>query len=207
MNYIDNYIVFLISGIILNITPGADTMYILSRSISQGQRAGFLSVLGISSGSIIHTCLVAFGLSLILSESVIAFTIIKYLGAGYLIYLGIRTIINKEKAFDENISDSAEIKPYKIYLQGMMTNLFNPKVALFFMSFLPQFINPNAGNNPVPFLILGVTFITTGTIWCMVLSFGASYISKKLRNNAKISFILQKLCGTVFIGLGINLVI
>lgn len=207
MNYVDNYFVFLISGIILNITPGSDTIYILSRSIAQGRKAGILSVLGISSGSIIHTCLVAFGLSLILSKSVIVFNIVKYLGAGYLVYIGIRIIINDEMSFDKDVSNPVDVKPNRIYWQGMMTNLFNPKVALFFMSFLPQFIKPGTGNNPFPFLLLGATFITTGTIWCMVLAFAASYISKKLRENKRISFTLQKLCGIVFLGLAIKLVV
>ena len=207
MNHIDNFTIFLVSGIILNITPGPDTFYILSRSMAQGQKAGVLSVLGISSGGIIHTCLAAFGLSLVLARSAVAFTIIKYLGAGYIVYLGIRIIARNETLLDENVFQAVEMKPYGIFWQGMMTNLFNPKVALFFISFLPQFINPGAVNNPVPFLVLGATFITTGTAWCLFLACAASFISRKLRENDKTALIMRKLCGTVFICLGIKLVI
>jgi len=207
MNYIDNFTIFLVSGIILNITPGPDTFYILSRSIAQGKKAGVLSVLGISSGSIVHTCLAAFGLSLVLAGSAVAFAIIKYLGAGYIVYLGIRTIARNETLPDGNESSAVEIKPYRIYWQGMMTNLFNPKVALFFISFLPQFINPGAGGNPVPFLVLGATFITTGTAWSLFIACAASSISGKLRKNDKTVLIMKKLCGAVFICLGIKLAI
>ena len=206
MKGIDHYFIFLLSGIILNITPGADTLYILSRSISQGRRAGILSAAGISTGSIIHTCLAAFGLSLILAESALAFNIIKYTGAVYLVYLGIKTITQKDEEGIGSFHADSNSNSLKIYRQGLITNLFNPKVALFFISFLPQFINQNADRSPVPFIVLGATFITTGTIWCLVLVYSSSFISEKMRQNTDISSILQKVCGAVFIGLGVKLV-
>jgi RhtB (resistance to homoserine/threonine) family protein len=207
MNSIDHYFAFLISGIIVNIAPGADTLYVLSRSVAQGRSAGVMSVLGITSGCIVHTCFVAFGLSFVITQSVLLFSIIKYLGVGYLVYFGVKTIIQKSGPFGDPLSLDSSKEAVKIFRQGFITNLSNPKVALFFMSFLPQFINPHADKSPIPFLILGGTFITTGTIWCLFLAWSSSFVSERLRQNEKISIVLQKMCGVVFITLGLKLAV
>jgi len=202
---IENYVGFILAGILLNLTPGADTMYILTRSISQGRRAGYYSVLGIGTGALIHTTLASFGLSIILAKSALAFNLIKYMGVAYLVYLGIRMIIDKNNLFDNKNQKMETTDLFRIYRQGLLTNLFNPKVALFFISFLPQFINPHFANGPIPFLILGFTFMTTGTLWCFFLAYSASLISQTLRNNDKIGKIMQKVSGFVFIGLGLKI--
>lgn len=202
---IENYWGFIITGIILNLTPGVDTMYILTRSITQGRRAGIYSVLGISSGGLIHTILAAFGLSIILAKSAFAFSIIKYIGVAYLFYLGIKMLIEKNNLLDNKIKNIGTIDLFRIYRQGLFTNVLNPKVALFFLSLLPQFINPLYANGTIPFLILGATFITTGTIWCLILVYSASFITKTLRYNNRIGRIMQKISGIIFIGFGIKL--
>ncbi len=200
---IQDYGIFLISGILLNLTPGADTLYILGRSITQGRKAGILSLLGIINGALIHTMLVAFGLSVILVRSELAFNGIKYLGAAYLSYLGIRCFVLKSSVID--VQQVKKESNTKIYLQGMFTNLLNPKVALFYLAFLPQFITIDNHYGALPFLILGLTFITTGTIWCLFLAIFSSFISEKLRQNQKISKMMNKMTGALFIGLGLNL--
>ena len=202
---IENYFGFLIAGIILNLTPGADTIYILTRSIAQGRKAGVYSVLGICTGASVHTLLAAFGLSIILAKSIVAFSIVKYIGVAYLVYLGIKMIVEKNNLFDAANSTMETTDLSKIYRQGIFTNLFNPKVALFYLSFLPQFINPGVASGPLPFILLGLTFMTTGTIWCLVLAYGASHISRALRNNIKMGRLMQKLSGVVFIGLGLKI--
>lgn len=202
---IENYCGFILAGILLNLTPGADTMYILTRSISQGRRAGIYSVLGITSGGLFHTVFAALGLSIILAKSALAFNIIKYAGVIYLAYLGIKMIMEKNNIFDGNNQQIVKGDLLKIYRQGLFTNLLNPKVALFFLSLLPQFINPDNANGPIPFLILGVTFMTTGTLWCLFLAHSASLITKTLRENDRIGKIMQKVSGFVFIGLGIKI--
>ena len=202
---IENYFGFIIAGLFLNIVPGVDTVYILTRSMTQGRRAGFYSVFGIITGALIHTTLAALGLSIILAKSIIAFNIIKTIGIAYLVYLGIKMLIEKNNLFDNNAQQMGKPDLLKIYRQGLLTDLLNPKVALFFLSLLPQFINPHYTNGPIPFLILGLTFTTTGTIWCLFLAHSASYVTKTLRNNEKIGKWMQKISGLVFIGLGISL--
>lgn len=200
---ITNYGAFLAAGIILNITPGADTMYILSRSMSSGKKAGILSVLGISSGSVIHTILAALGLSTILARSATAFNTIKYLGVIYLIFLGLTAIFKKEES---TLNFSAEkLSLRKVYYQGLLTNLLNPKVALFFLAFLPQFVDPGSRLGALPFIFLGATFITTGTIWCLLLAIFSSLATQRIRKSSRISVLLKKLSGLVYLALGLKL--
>ena len=205
MNGIIHFETFLFAGILLNLTPGNDTIFILTKSIAQGRKAGILSVLGIATGSLIHTALAAFGLSVIIARSVLAFTIVKYAGAAYLLYLGIRMITTQSK-FEADISKAGKkINSFKIYRDAVLTNVLNPKVALFFMSFLPQFIDPGYRNSVIPFMMLGLTFTVTGTIWCLVLASFSSFLFTKLRNNQRFSSYLNKVCGAVLIGLGIKI--
>jgi len=202
---IENYIVFLIAGVILNLTPGSDTIYILTRSIGQGKKAGYFSVFGIVTGGLIHTVFASFGLSIILAKSALAFSIVKYCGVTYLIYLGIKMIVDKSSIFENNDTKIERLDLKKIYRQGVLTNVLNPKVALFFLAFLPQFINPDYVQGAIPFLILGLTFMTTGTIWCLFLAYSSSLITGTLRKNNKIGKVMQKLSGLIFIGLGLKL--
>lgn len=202
---IENYIAFIIAGILLNLTPGADTIYIITRSIAQGKKAGYYSVFGIVTGGLVHTLFAALGLSVILAKSALAFSIVKYLGVAYLFYLGIKMLIEKSTFSENKITHVKPLELNKIYRQGILTNVLNPKVALFFLAFLPQFINVNYAQGAVPFLILGLTFMTTGTIWCLFLAYASSQISNTLRSNNRISNIMQKISGLIFIALGLKL--
>jgi threonine/homoserine/homoserine lactone efflux protein len=202
---IDNYPGFILAGILLNLTPGSDTIYILTRSISQGRRAGIVSVLGIISGCLVHTICAAFGLSLVLKASATLFAVVRYAGAGYLMYLGIKMLKERTPLLETAGSSLEGGDLFKIYRQGFLTNLLNPKVALFFLSFLPQFIHPSHTHGPIPFLILGGTFLTTGTLWCLFLAYAASRMTAVLRDNTRIGSIMQKLSGVVFIGLGLQI--
>lgn len=202
---IENYPGFIIAAILLNLTPGADTLYILTRSISQGRTAGLVSVAGIMSGCLIHVLCATFGLSLLLSRSAFVFMLVKWAGALYLIYLGINILLKKNNASDPASSPHKAISLIKTYKQGMLTNVLNPKVGLFFLSFLPQFINPNHANGPISFLVLGGTFLVTGTIWCLFLSLTATAMTHTLNRNKIAGILLQRLSGIVFIGFGLKL--
>ncbi|MDA1559283.1 LysE family translocator [Bacillus cereus group sp. TH243-1LC] len=197
-----NYEVFLLTGILLNLIPGADTMYIVGRSISQGRKAGVYSVFGIITGSLVHTLLVAFGLSIILTKSVVLFNTIKVIGVICLVYLGMKMILDKTNVDFQAPSNKLNIR--KIYLQGLLTSLTNPKVSLFFIAFLPQFIDTKA-SGPIPFIILGITFTVTGLLWCLFVAYFSSYVTKKLRGNQKVGMILNKVTGLIFIGMGLKL--
>src|SRR5256885_15158058 len=166
---IHDFGLFLAAGILLNLTPGPDTVYILGRSITQGREAGIASALGISLGSIFHTCAAALGLSAILATSALAFGTIKLLGGAYLIFLGIKMILDRRKhlSLPSNFRRRTSAAAFR---QGVLTNILNPKVALFFLAFLPQFIDQASTTKVLAFLVLGFTFVTTGTIWCLVLA-------------------------------------
>ena len=198
-----NLSTFLLSSLLLWITPGTDTMYILARSISQGRQAGLISALGISSGILVHTIFAAFGLSAILATSAWAFATIKFAGAAYLIYMGIQAWLRKSKSLATPEINS--MGPWQTYRQGIVTNVLNPKVAIFFLAFLPQFVDPTSDFGALPFLLLGVLFVTGGTVWCLILAGFAAVATSTVRGNEKISAWLERVTGGVYIALGLNL--
>ena len=205
MTGIIHFETFILTGILLNVTPGNDTIFILSRSMAQGKKAGFMSVLGISTGSLIHTTMAAFGLSIIIAKSILVFNIIKYAGAAYLIYIGYKMLTDKRQLTTGEYFSDKSIDLKKIYRDGMLTNVLNPKVAMFFIAFLPQFIDVNSKNTVLPFIILGVVFTITGSIWCLILANYSSMIFSKLKKNRKMSNYINKACGAVLVGLGIKI--
>ena len=195
---------FLTAGILLNLTPGPDTVYILGRSVAQSREAGIASALGISVGSIFHTCAAALGLSATLATSVLAFGTIKLLGGAYLIFLGLKMILERsgQLSLPSNFQRHTTAAAFR---QGVLTNILNPKVALFFLAFLPQFIDPASGTKILAFLFLGLTFVTTGTIWCFILAWFASAFSKRLRTNQTVAQWLNRTAGALFVFLGVRL--
>jgi threonine/homoserine/homoserine lactone efflux protein len=201
---IHDFGVFVATGILLNLTPGQDTFYILGRSISQGRSAGVVSVLGISSGALIHTLAAALGLSAMLAASAAAFLGLKLLGAAYLVYLGARMVFGRAQA--ASIPGGFESANFAaIYRQGLLTNVLNPKVALFFLAFMPQFIGIDSPNKFLAFVTLGLCFVTTGTIWCFCLAWFASMLSDRLRGSTTFADVLNRTAGAVFIFLGVRL--
>lgn len=194
---------FLITVLIICITPGIDMMFILNRSISQGRDAGIYSALGVSVGAVVHTVLSGLGLSVILQTSVFLFTIIKIVGAVYLIYLGIQMFISKQSSI--SIKKTVYQSRRKLFVQGVITNVTNPKVALFFISFIPQFISVDNQYGPIPFLILGSIFAVMGAITSFIIAIFSSSLTTKLRDNIVAEKIINKISGAVFVILGISL--
>jgi threonine/homoserine/homoserine lactone efflux protein len=201
---IHDFPLFVASGLLLNFAPGPDTAYILGRSIAQGRAAGVASALGIMVGSLGHTCAAALGLSAFLATSAWAFFAIKLVGAAYLIYLGIRMLLAQGEAFHLR-SGFGRASSASAFRQGVLTNLLNPKVALFFLAFLPQFIDPASPAKVPAFLLLGLTFVTTGTIWCLILAWFAGAFGARLRGNRAISRWLNRAVGSLFVFLGARL--
>lgn len=198
---INNIALFMLATITLNITPGPDMMYVITRSVAEGRKSGIASALGISAGTIFHMFAVAFGLSALLLAVPTAYDIIRYIGAGYLVYLGVRVIFSKQ-SFEADDKKSKSIR--SVFLQGMLTNLFNPKVALFFLAFLPQFID-SAQNIPLQVILLGIMFNISGTIVNILVALSASRLGKLLKTRLSNSTLFKWITGSVFIALGIRL--
>src|SRR5467141_2725586 len=201
---IHDFALFLVAGILLNLTPGPDTAYILGRSIAQGREAGIASALGICVGSIFHSCAAALGLSAILATSAVTFSAIKLLGGAYLVFLGIKMLFDRQRELSLR-SNFRRHTAAAAFRQGVFTNVLNPKVALFFLAFLPQFIDPASNMKVLAFLTLGLTFVTTGTIWCLVLAWFASAFSERLRGSQAVEQWLNRAAGALFVFLGLRL--
>lgn len=195
--------IFLATAILLNLTPGQDTFYIIGRSISGGRSAGIASALGIGAGSIIHTCFAALGLSALLAASASAFFVVKLIGAVYLIYLGIKLMLKRGTTSVTSTRSGSTFA--SIFWQGLVTNLLNPKVALFFLAFMPQFITVDSPSKFLSFLVLGSCFVITGTTWCLCIAWFASTLRQRLRNSTIVTTWMNRAAGTVFMFLGIRL--
>ena len=194
---------FVASSILLNMTPGSDTIYVLTRSAVGGRKNGIISALGISGGILIHSVLAALGLSVILAKSAFAFNIVKFAGAAYLVFLGIKAIFSN-KPLIRNSDEVKKVSSLQTFRQGVLTNALNPKVALFFLALLPQFVSPENTYGALPFLLLGITFFTTSTVWSCFLAFIASYASRLLQKNEKVQLWANRGTGIIYILLGLN---
>lgn len=207
---ISDFSLFCLAVLLLNATPGPDTAYIVGRSVAQGRAAGLVSALGISAGCCVHSVASAFGLTAILAASATAFTIIKLAGGAYLIYLGIRMLLAKpqhptEAAMGRSID---AIRPLPtIFWQAVVTNVLNPKVILFFLSFFPQFVRSDAPQKTAAFLLLGATFVTLSTLWNSGTAFLAGTLARRASRSPHIKLWMERIVGTAFIALGAKLVL
>lgn len=215
---IQNFWVFALAGLMLNLTPGNDMIYVATRSAGQGVKAGIVSALGITAGCMVHILAAVVGVSAILAQSAVAFEVIKYLGAGYLVYLGIRAMAGKDGGFIiKGEKERNEGKPYSpslrpspvlsspiIFWQGVITNVLNPKVALFFLAFLPQFIDVSAKAAHWQILLLGAWFNTSGLLVNMLVALLFGKIGGWLSNSPRFIQWQGRVTGAMLIALGIN---
>jgi threonine/homoserine/homoserine lactone efflux protein len=196
-------LLFMLATLTLNVTPGPDMLYVIARSVNQGRSAGVVSSLGITAGCFVHTLLVACGLSGLMATVPVAYGAIKYAGAAYLVYLGIRTIANRRRAQPERQVTKDGLGA--IFLQGVLTNVLNPKVALFFLAFLPQFVELAKCHVALQIITLGILFNTSGTIVNILVALAASFTGGRLKRWVGDSAAFRWLTGVVFIGLGVRL--
>lgn len=195
---------FIISGLLLNIMPGPDSLLIMTRSATQGWRAGVAAVMGICTGTMVHVLAAAIGLSAILATSATAFTVVKIVGAAYILYMAVGLLLSKCK--DPAKATAIPPLPYrKIYLQGLLTNVLNPKVAIFFLAFVPQFIDAGAASKPLAFVILGCIFNFNGMLWSVALAVFTGMASARLKVSPAVSLWLNRVTGGLFVWLGIKL--
>ena len=194
---------FVVAGLLLNITPGPDTLYIVGRSASQGWRGGAVAALGISAGLLVHTFAAAVGLSALLAASATAFTVVKWLGAAYLVYVGVSLFFAGARVEPGARMEMASLRT--VFLQGFLTNVLNPKVALFFLAFLPQFVDAAAPSKPLAFVFLGLVFIFNGTLWNLLVAWSAARVMR-LDRAGRVSRWLNRVLGALFVYLGVRLV-
>jgi threonine/homoserine/homoserine lactone efflux protein len=200
---IHDFWLFLLAGLLLNITPGPDMALVMGRSLRDGARAGAVAALGIGAGAFVHIGAAALGLSVILATSAFAFAIVKWVGAAYLVVIGLMMLLARPAA----AADGAALAPASlraVFMQGFLTNVLNPKVALFFLAFLPQFIDPSAPGKALAFIVLGLAFNVTGTAWNLVLAWGAARMAGLSAVQA-VRLWLDRVLGALFLGLGIRL--
>lgn len=214
-----NYGVFVASAAALCLTPGIDTVYILTRTVAGGRREGLASALGINTGLLVHTVLVAAGLSLVLAASSVAFGAIKIAGAAYLAVMGVRNIVSSAGAFavDGGTEDCgagagaagtagaprATTHPlWQTYVQGVLTNVLNPKIILFFLALLPQFVTVPNEHGPLPFLALGCTYAVLSTAWTVVIVLIAAPFARLLRKSERAARLTSVFSGIIYIILG-----
>ena len=187
----------------LIIAPGPDMLYVITRGMTHGRGAGMLSAIGVICGILVHTTAAALGLTLIFQTSATAFLIVKYLGALYLIYLGIKTLKDRS-----SLTLSSDHKPRQLRVlfgQGVLSNVTNPKVALFFLAFLPQFVHPEHGQVPVQMIVLGLIFAFFGVIYLSVIGYSAGHVGAWIAQHPRSLKPLRWATGGIFLGLGLRL--
>lgn len=204
---IHDWALFIISGLLLNLMPGPDTLFIMTKSASQGWRAGVAASLGICVGVYVHVFAAALGLSALLATSATAFTVVKLVGAAYLMYLGWSTWRQKVQNNVSTLAKAPVQSLLTVFRQGFLTNALNPKVALFFLAFVPQFIAADSPNTMLAFIVLGTVFDINSLLWCLVITFSTAFASQKLQVSTQVKYWLNKLVGVLFIGLGIRLAV
>jgi RhtB (resistance to homoserine/threonine) family protein len=198
---------FVAAALVLNLTPGPDMVFVLASGASRGRRAGVLAALGIGAGCLVHVALAALGLSALLATSALAFSIVKWLGAAYLVWMGVAMLRARPAAAVAATAAQTDASGARVFWQGALTNVLNPKVALFFLAFLPQFIAPGAAGQALAFLALGLLFTVGGTLVNIGAALLSAAISRRLasRGPGPLAVWLQRVVGALFVGLGIRL--
>jgi threonine/homoserine/homoserine lactone efflux protein len=196
---------FIISGLLLNITPGPDTAYIVGRSIQLGWRGGVVAVLGIEAGCTLHVFAAAIGLSALLAASSMAFTLVKWAGAAYLCFIGIKMLLARAPMPDAAAAnESGAISMRQVFVQGALSNALNPKVALFFLAFLPQFVAADSSHKAAAFALLGLIFMFNGTLWCLGVALFTAHAAGRIRKSGRILAWINRGLGGLFCYLGVR---
>ena len=202
---IHHYWLFVATAVVLVITPGQDTFFILGRSLAGGRSAGIAAALGITAGSVLHTFAAALGLSALLATSPYAFMAVKFAGAGYLIYIGVRALVTRASGLPGEGTPVTDDGRWSAFRQGIVSNLLNPKVALFFLALMPQFIEATSTHKVGAFLALGLSFVSLGVVWCLVLAIAAAKLRGAFLRRPSMANVLNKIAGAMFIALGLKL--
>lgn len=195
-------ILFVVACLVMLLMPGPAVLYVISRSVSEGRRAGLVSVAGLAVGTLVHVTGAALGLSALLVTSALAFNTVKYLGAAYLIFLGVRRIMERKKT-EETLSVQPQTLS-RTFIQGIIVNVLNPKTALFFLAFLPQFVDPGRGSVPMQMILLGLLFVFLSLFTDSGYVLLSGIAGRWLKGSSVFSRFENYCVGTVYIGLGLG---
>jgi threonine/homoserine/homoserine lactone efflux protein len=198
-------LLFVAAGLLLNITPGPDMLYVVGRSTTQGVTAGAAAALGIGAGCLVHILAAALGVSAVIAASATAFTVLKLCGAAYLLYVGLSLLFSRPSTQTSAITPlMTPSSNSSIFMQGFLTNALNPKVALFFLAFVPQFISAGSTQQTMAFLFLGLVFNLNGTLWNLCVAWITAKAGARLRSSRFIAW-MNRCIGTLFVFLGVKL--
>jgi threonine/homoserine/homoserine lactone efflux protein len=209
---IDQLLLFIAAGLLLNLTPGPDVLYVVSNALRGGARIGVVAAMGITAGCFVHIFAAAVGVSALMAASVTAFTVLKWVGATYLVYVGVRLLLSKAapaiqlEAVSPNFTgDNGQNSLRTVFLRGFWTNALNPKVAMFFLAFLPQFIAPSVDNKPLAFLLLGLVF-NFNAMWVNIgWALAAAWLAGRVEAVQRGMHWLDRVAGAMFLGFGLKL--
>jgi threonine/homoserine/homoserine lactone efflux protein len=201
-----NIALFVAASLAVIVAPGPDNIYVLTRGVAQGRDVALASAWGMCSGLLFHTTLAALGLSAVLARSAVAFSVVKYAGAAYLIFLGVRALLSKE-GFAPSVGEESAAQLGWFFLKGLTMNLLNPKVAVFFLAFLPQFVNVGSSGAALQLVALGLIFALLSVIVFSAIALFSGLFGDKLSKSPRFANVLQGLTGSVLIGLGVRLVL
>jgi threonine/homoserine/homoserine lactone efflux protein len=195
---------FMISGLVLNVTPGPDTAYIIGRSLQLGWRGGAAAALGIGAGCLVHVTAAAIGFSALVAASSAAFTLVKWAGAAYLCFIGVKMLLSRGDT-PAAVTRIGAISLRQVFLQGALTNALNPKVALFFLAFLPQFVAAESPHKAAAFALLGLIFVFNGTLWCLGVAAFAAKAAGHIRQSRRPFAWINRALGGLFVYLGVRI--
>ncbi len=209
MMEVDHLGLFIVAGLVLNLTPGPDVLYIVSQALRGGVRPGLVAAMGITAGCFVHVVAAAMGVGAVLATSATAFNALKWAGAAYLLWVGVRLLWRRE-VVDPNAPSpvaaaSAAMSLKSVFVRGFVTNVLNPKVALFFLAFVPQFIPAQASDPALTFLVLGALFNFNGMLVCMAWALAASWLARNARVVRQGMHWLDRMAGVLFVGFGLKL--
>lgn len=199
-----HWMAFLSAALLLNLSPGPDMAFILAQAARQGRRAGIAAMLGGWSGTGLHVAMAALGLSAILATSALAFSVVKWLGAAYLVWLGLRTLLSRREA-DPAAPPASDPRARSIFRQGVLISLLNPKVAVFFLAFLPQFVVPGAGPASLQLAVHGLLIIAVAAVIEPPMVLAGARLAGRLRGHGRLGGWMERGLGALFVGLGARL--
>lgn len=200
---VTKFTLFITVSWVLIVAPGPDMLYVITRGMTHGKKAGMLSAVGVICGILVHTTAAALGLTLIFQTSASAFLIVKYLGAFYLIYLGIKAW--REKNIVSLQTSPSLVSSHRLFWQGVLSNVFNPKIAIFFLAFLPQFVDKGSSQVTLQLIVLGLTFATLGLVFLLTVGYFSGTIGRWITRRSQYANFLGRISGGILIGLGVRL--